>query len=95
MNWCITLKVSQTHISDKIMLLLIDFKMLSLNARSIRSLEKRQALLIWLQKQKVDIMFLQETYRAKEVENIWKRQWKGPKLRALSCAKELTFIHLG
>ena len=56
----------------------LDFKMLSLNARGIRSLEKRQALLIWLQKQKVDIIFLQETYSTKEVENNWKRQWKGP-----------------
>ena len=56
----------------------LDFKMLSLNARGIRSPEKRQALLIWLQKQKVDIIFLQETYSTKEVENNWKCQWKGP-----------------
>ena len=56
----------------------LDFKMLSLNARGIRSPEKREALLIWLQKQKVDIIFLQETYNTKEVENNWKRQWKGP-----------------
>ena len=56
----------------------LDFKMLSLNARGIRSPEKRQALLIWLQKQKVDFIFLQETYRTKEVENNWKCQWKGP-----------------
>ena len=56
----------------------LDFKMLSLNARGIRSPEKRQALLIWLQKQKVDIIFLQETYNTKEVENNWKRHWKGP-----------------
>ena len=56
----------------------LDFKMLSLNARGIRSPEKRQALLIWLQKQKMDIIFLQETYSTKEVENNWKRQWKGP-----------------
>ena len=56
----------------------LDFKMLSLNARSIRSTEKREALLIWLQKQKMDIIFLQETYNTKEVENNWKRQWKGP-----------------
>lgn len=52
----------------------LDFKMLSLNARGIRSPEK----LIWLQKQKVDIIFLQETYSTKEVENNWKCQWKGP-----------------
>ena len=56
----------------------LDFKMLSLNARGIRSPEKRQALLIWPQKQKVDIIFQQETYSTKEVENNWKCQWKGP-----------------
>ena len=44
----------------------LDFKMLSLNARGIRSPEKKQALIIWLQKQKVDIIFLQETYSTKE-----------------------------
>ena len=47
----------------------LDFKMLSLNAHGIRSPEKRQALFIRLQKQKVDIIFLQETYSTKEVEN--------------------------
>ena len=56
----------------------LDFKMLSLNACGIRSPEKRQTLLIWLQKQKMDIIFLQETYSTKEVETNWKRQWKGP-----------------
>ena len=30
-------------------------------------------------KQKVDLCFLQETYSTKEVENIWKKQWKGEK----------------
>ena len=67
--------------------------MLSLNARGIRSPEKRQALLIWLQKQKVDITFLQETYRTEEVENNWKRQWKGPMFFAHgsnhSCAQQI------
>ena len=43
--------------------------MLSLNVRGIRSPEKRKALLIWLQKQNVDIIFLQDTYSTKEVEN--------------------------
>ena len=28
-------------------------------------------------KQKIDLCFLQETYSTKEVENIWKKQWKG------------------
>ena len=56
----------------------LDFKMLSFNARGIRFPEKRQALLIWLKKQKVDLIFLQETFSTKEVENNWERQWKGP-----------------
>ena len=52
--------------------------MLSLNVRGIRSLEKRKALFIWLQKQNADIIFLQETYSTKDIENAWKYQWKGP-----------------
>ena len=52
--------------------------MLSLNVRGIRSLEKRKALLIWLNKQNADIIFLQETYVTKDVENVWRCQWKGP-----------------
>ena len=55
----------------------VNFKMLSLNVRGIRSLEKRKALLIWLNKQKEDILFLQETYSTKDVENVWRSQWNG------------------
>ena len=55
----------------------VNFKMLSLNVRGIRSLEKRKALLIWLNKQKADILFLQETYSTKAVENVWRSQWNG------------------
>ena len=50
--------------------------MLSLNARGLRSLEKRKSLLIWLQKQNADIIFLQETYSTKDIENIWEFQYK-------------------
>ena len=53
------------------------FKLISLNARGIRSFEKRKAVFGWLLKQKVDLCFLQETYSTKEVENVWKKQWKG------------------
>ena len=53
------------------------FKLLSLNARGIRSFEKRKAVFGWLLKQKADLFFLQETYSTKEVENVWKKQWKG------------------
>ena len=55
----------------------INFKLLSLNARGIRSFEKRKALFGWLMKDKSDICFLQESYSTPEVENIWKSQWKG------------------
>ena len=46
------------------------FKLISLNARGIRSFEKRKAVFGWLWNQKVDLCFLQETYSTKEVENI-------------------------
>ena len=55
----------------------MNFKLLSLNVRGIRSFEKRKALFIWLNKQKADIIFLQETYSSVEMENIWRTQWNG------------------
>ena len=55
----------------------VDFKLLSLNARGIRSFEKRKDLFNWLSKSRADICFLQETYSSPEVEQIWKKQWKG------------------
>ena len=48
----------------------INFKLLSLNARGIRSFEKRKALYGWLMKDKSDICFLQESYSTPEVEKI-------------------------
>ena len=48
----------------------INFGLLSLNARGIRTFEKRKALFQWLNKDK-------ETYSTVYVENIWKSQWKG------------------
>ena len=60
----------------------LNFKMLSLNVRGFRALEKRKALLIRLGKQNADIIFLQETYSTKDVENIWKSQWKEPMIFA-------------
>ena len=55
----------------------IDFKLLSLNVRGIRSFEKRKSVFNWLCKSRADICFLQETYSTKEVEMMWKKQWKG------------------
>ena len=55
----------------------INFKLISLNVRGIRSFEKRKAAFNWLYKSQVDICFLQETYSTPEVVNVWKKQWKG------------------
>ena len=52
----------------------VNFKLLSLNARTIRTFEKRKAIFNWLSKSGADIRFLLETYSAREVENIWKKQ---------------------
>ena len=56
----------------------INFKLLSLNARGIRSFDRRKSIFNWLFKSSTDIFFLQETYSTPEVENEWeKKQWKG------------------
>ena len=55
----------------------MNFKLLSLNVRGIRSPEKRKGLLIWLNKQTADIIYLQETYSSKEIENTRRTQWNG------------------
>jgi len=55
----------------------VDFRLLSLNARGIRSLGKRQAIFNWLKKDKAQICFLQETYSTPEIENTWRKEWRG------------------
>ena len=55
----------------------VNFKLASLNVRGIRSSTKRKVLFTWLNEQKYDIIFLQETYSTVDVEYIWKTQWKG------------------
>ena len=55
----------------------VNFKLLSLNARGIRTFEKRKAIFSWLSKSGADICFLQETYSTSDVENIWNNQWRG------------------
>ena len=54
----------------------VNFGLLSLNARGIRTLEKQKALFHWLSKDKAEVVFLQETYSSPDVENVWKTQWK-------------------
>ena len=57
-----------------------DFKLVSLNVRGLRSINKRKALFMWLTKQKADIVFLQETYSSIEDGKFWNTQWKGKML---------------
>ena len=54
----------------------VNFKLLSLNARGIPTFEKGKAIFSWLRKSGADICFLQETCSTRDVENIWKNQWR-------------------
>ena len=45
----------------------VQFKMLSLNVRGVRTLEKRKAIFNWLEKQKADICFIQERHSTVKV----------------------------
>ena len=54
-----------------------NFKITSLNVRGIRDLHKRRSIFTWIEKQKSDITFLQETYSTPEIINDWKFQWLG------------------
>ena len=49
----------------------------SLNARGLNQARKRRQLFRWLHNTKFDIVFLQETYSSKCVENAWKSEWGG------------------
>ena len=55
----------------------ICFEFLSLNARGLCSFDRRKSFFNWLFKSSANICFLQETYSTPEVENMWKKQWKG------------------
>ena len=55
----------------------VNFKFISLNARGIRDLNKRKSIFSWLQRQKADIAFLQETYSTCDVVDKWRFQWPG------------------
>ena len=49
---------------------------MSLNARGIRDLHKRTSIFKWIEKQKTDITFIQETYSTPEIITDWKFQWR-------------------
>ena len=55
----------------------MNFKILSLNVRGIRDDHKRKSVFAWIEKQKADIIFLQETYSTPEIITNWKFNWRG------------------
>ena len=55
----------------------VNFKMISLNVKGLNNSVKRQKILNWLSRRSPDIVFLQQTFCTKKVENVWKREWKG------------------
>ena len=54
-----------------------DIKFGSLNVRGLNNNVKRQAIFTWARKKKFDVLLLQETYCAIELENKWKNEWGG------------------
>ena len=52
-------------------------RILSLNVRGLNELKKRRSVFNWIQRQKTDIAFLQETYSSQEKEDMWQNEWGG------------------
>ena len=50
---------------------------MSLSVRGINNFRKRQMIFTWCQKQKADLIFLQETHSKKDSERQWKNEWGG------------------
>ena len=55
-----------------------EFKLISFNVRGLSNFKKRTSILSWCRKQKVDIIFLQETHSSVQKEKQWKAEWGGP-----------------
>ena len=55
-----------------------EFKLISLNVRGLSNFKNRKSILSWCRKQKVDIIFLQETHSTVQKEKQWKAEWGGP-----------------
>ena len=50
-------------------------KLLSLNVRGLRNVNKRRAIFSYLKSQKATIFCLQETYSSIENEKVWAAEW--------------------
>ena len=55
----------------------MNLKCISLNIRGINKAIKRRNLFRWLHNGKYDVIFLQETYSDKTIENVWRAEWGG------------------
>lgn len=51
--------------------------LLSLNVRGIRNKRKRELVFKFLEKQGTDVIFLQETFFTKDLDDTVKREWNG------------------
>ena len=56
---------------------MMNLKCVSLNIRGINKAIKRRKLFRWLHNGKYDVIFLQETYNDKTIENVWRAEWEG------------------
>ena len=52
-------------------------KLLTLNVRVLNSSRKRRQVSRWLHLQRLDIIFLQETYSSTETIKRWEAEWGG------------------
>ena len=50
---------------------------LSINARGLNQARKRRPIFRWAHNSKADVIFLQETYSTKAIEDVWKSEWGG------------------
>ena len=48
------------------------------NVRGLRNKEKRNQMFRWFRHQKAQVVFLQETYWSRDIENIVRSEWRGP-----------------
>ena len=55
----------------------MSLKCISLNFIGINKPTKRRKLFRWLHNRKYDVIFLQETYSDKTIENVWRAEWGG------------------
>ena len=69
-NYCVS-GISGNLISEKL-------KLISFNAKGLKSPNKRQRVFNWAKKKRFDIMAIQESHYIDEDSEAWKEHWPGP-----------------